>query len=183
MRPAPGNSSRAGRRTSVMRVEMTRLDDLVALSETARRLPPPNASTEHVWRGPSQTLAAIAMFAREKAVQLIEQADIDCRRGAVSDLLHLEPVLFRPSRQHSLEPKRTEAVERHGRDQLQGDHSRVGRTESPADWRGFILRQLPSGGLIEPPVRATADRLVTFLTKGDAFCAAGAPFACARGCR
>ncbi len=119
-------------------VEMAKLDDLVALCETARCR--------------RQTL--LAMFSEESgpcghcdvcqgAVRLID-GRIEAQK-ALSAVVRTSGRFFFGHLANILAGKATEAVERHGHDQLKTFG--VGRDRSPADWRG-VLRQLQSAKLI-----------------------------------
>ncbi|HKN28194.1 MAG TPA: DNA helicase RecQ [Roseiarcus sp.] len=119
-------------------VEMAKLDDLVALCETARCR--------------RQTL--LAMFGEESgpcghcdvcqgAVRLID-GRIEAQK-ALSAVVRTSGRFFFGHLANILAGKATEAVERHGHDQLKTFG--VGRDRSPADWRG-VLRQLQSAKLI-----------------------------------
>jgi ATP-dependent DNA helicase RecQ len=121
------------------RVEMGKLDDLVALCETARCR--------------RQTL--LALFGEESgpcghcdvcqgAVRLID-GRIDAQK-ALSAILRTSGRFFFGHLANILSGKTTEAVERHGHDQLKTFG--VGRDRTPAGWRG-VLRQLQSARLIE----------------------------------
>jgi ATP-dependent DNA helicase RecQ len=120
------------------RVEMMKLDDLVALCETARCR--------------RQTL--LAMFGEDSrpcghcdvcqgAVRLID-GRIDAQK-AMSALLRTSGRFFFGHLANILSGKATEAIQRHGHDGLKTFG--VGKDRSPAEWRG-VLRQLQSGGLI-----------------------------------
>jgi ATP-dependent DNA helicase RecQ len=120
------------------RVEMMKLDDLVALCETARCR--------------RQTL--LAMFGEESApcghcdvchgaVRLID-GRIEAQK-AMSAILRTSGRFFFGHLANILSGKATEAVQRHGHDGLKTFG--VGRDRTPAEWRG-VLRQLQSGGLI-----------------------------------
>ena len=119
-------------------VEMEKLDDLVALCETARCR--------------RQTL--LGMFGEESApcgrcdvckgaVRLID-GRIEAQK-ALSAVLRTSGRFFFGHLANILAGKTTEAVERHGHDQLKTFG--VGRDRTPADWRG-VLRQLQSAKLI-----------------------------------
>jgi ATP-dependent DNA helicase RecQ len=121
------------------RVEMSKLDDLVTLCETARCR--------------RQTL--LAMFGEDSGlcghcdvcqggVRLID-GRIDAQK-ALSAILRTSGRFFFGHLANILSGKTTEAVERHGHDQLKTFG--VGKDRSPADWRG-VLRQLQSARLIE----------------------------------
>jgi ATP-dependent DNA helicase RecQ len=121
------------------RVETAKLDDLVALCETARCR--------------RQTL--LGMFGEESApcghcdvcegaVRVID-GRIEAQK-ALSAILRTSGRFFFGHLANLLSGKATEAVARHGHDQLKTFG--VGRDRTPADWRG-VLRQLQSGGLIE----------------------------------
>ena len=120
------------------RVEMTKLDDLVALCETSRCR--------------RQTL--LAMFGEESApcghcdvcqggVRLID-GRIEAQK-AMSAVLRTSGRFFFGHLANILSGKVTEAIERHGHDALKTFG--VGKDRAPAQWRG-VLRQLQSGGLI-----------------------------------
>jgi ATP-dependent DNA helicase RecQ len=130
-------------------VEMAKLDDLVALCETARCR--------------RQTL--LSLFGEDSgscghcdvchgAVRLID-GRVDAQK-ALSAILRTSGRFFFGHLANILSGKRTEAVERHGHDELKTFG--VGKDRTPADWRG-ILRQLQSGGLIERD-RNDRDRLI-----------------------
>jgi len=121
------------------RVEMAKLDDLVALCETARCR--------------RQTL--LSMFGEDAgpcghcdvcqgAVRLID-GRVDAQK-ALSAILRTSGRFFFGHLANILSGKTTEAVERHRHDQLKTFG--VGKDRTPADWRG-VLRQLQSGRLIE----------------------------------
>ena len=147
------------------RVEMAKLDDLVALCETARCR--------------RQTL--LSMFGEDAgpcghcdvcqgAVRLID-GRVDAQK-ALSAILRTSGRFFFGHLANILSGKTTEAVERHGHDQLKTFG--VGKDRSPADWRG-VLRQLQSGRLIE---RDPNDRDRLLLTdEGRRVLRGEAPFA------
>ena len=131
------------------RVEMGKLDDLVALCETARCR--------------RQTL--LGMFGEESgpcghcdvcqgAVRLID-GRVEAQK-ALSAVLRTSGRFFFGHLANILSGKTTEAVERHGHDQLKTFG--VGKDRAPADWRG-VLRQLQSAELIERDAN-DRDRLV-----------------------
>jgi ATP-dependent DNA helicase RecQ len=146
-------------------IEMTKLDDLVALCETARCR--------------RQTL--LGMFGEDSgpcghcdvcqgAVRLID-GRVDAQK-AMSAILRTSGRFFFGHLANILSGKRTEAVERHGHDELKTFG--VGKDRTPADWRG-VLRQLQSGGLIE---RDQNDRDRLILTdEGRRVLRGEAPFA------
>jgi ATP-dependent DNA helicase RecQ len=120
------------------RVEMTKLDDLVALCETARCR--------------RQTL--LAMFGEasapcgycdvcQGAVRLID-GRVEAQK-ALSAILRTSGRFFFGHLANILSGKATEAVLRNGHDGLKTFG--VGKDRTPAEWRG-VLRQLQSGGLI-----------------------------------
>jgi len=134
------------------RVEMTKLDDLVALCETARCR--------------RQTL--LAMFGEESApcghcdvcqgaVRLID-GRIEAQK-AMSAILRTSGRFFFGHLANILSGKVTDAVKLHGHDALKTFG--VGQDRTPAEWRG-VLRQLQSGGLI---ARDGADRDRLILTE------------------
>ena len=131
------------------RVEMAKLDDLVTLCETARCR--------------RQTL--LAMFGEESApcghcdvckgaVRLID-GRVEAQK-ALSAVLRTSGRFFFGHLANILAGKTTEAIERHGHDQLKTFG--VGKDRSPAGWRG-VLRQLQSAKLIARD-EADRDRLV-----------------------
>jgi ATP-dependent DNA helicase RecQ len=146
-------------------IEMTKLDDLVALCETARCR--------------RQTL--LGMFGEDSgpcghcdvcqgAVRLVD-GRVDAQK-AMSAILRTSGRFFFGHLANILSGKRTEAVERHGHDELKTFG--VGKDLTPADWRG-VLRQLQSGGLIE---REQNDRDRLILTdEGRRVLRGEAPFA------
>src|SRR5271157_37418 len=147
------------------RVEMAKLDDLVALCETARCR--------------RQTL--LNMFGEDAgpcghcdvcqgAVRLID-GRVDAQK-ALSAILRTSGRFFFGHLANILSGKTTEAVERHRHDQLKTFG--VGKDRTPADWRG-VLRQLQSGRLIE---RDEKDRDRLMLTdEGRRVLRGEAPFA------
>jgi ATP-dependent DNA helicase RecQ len=131
------------------RVEMAKLDDLVALCETARCR--------------RQTL--LSMFGEDSrpcghcdvckgAVRLID-GRIEAQK-ALSAVLRTSGRFFFGHLANILSGKTTEAVARHGHDQIKTFG--VGKDRTPADWRG-VLRQLQSARLIDRD-DADRDRLV-----------------------
>ena len=121
------------------RVEMAKLDDLVSLCETARCR--------------RQTL--LGMFGEQSgpcghcdvcqgAVRLID-GRVDAQK-ALSAILRTSGRFFFGHLANILSGKMTEAVARHGHDELKTFG--VGKDRTPADWRG-VLRQLQSAKLIE----------------------------------
>ncbi len=147
------------------RVEMMKLDDLVALCETARCR--------------RQTL--LGMFGEESApcghcdvcqgaVRLID-GRVEAQK-AMSALLRTSGLFFFGHLANILSGKATEAVQRHGHDALKTFGA--GKDRTPAEWRG-VLRQLQSGGLIE---RDGNDRDRLILTReGRRVLRGEAPFA------
>ena len=118
------------------RVEMAKLDDLVALADEAAaaarrflpcsaRIPAPAGAVEHRLAG------RIRLIDRRVEAQ-----------GDVGHSTHLGPVLAAIG-EHS--PPATETVLRHGHDELKTFGA--GKDRAPAEWRG-VLRQLQSGGLV-----------------------------------
>ena len=147
------------------RVEMAKLDDLVALCETARCR--------------RQTL--LGMLGEEiapcghcdvckGAVRLID-GRVEAQK-AMSAVLRTSGRFFFGHLANILAGKMTEAVERHGHHQLKTFG--VGADRSPADWRG-VLRQLQSARLIERDV-TDRDRL-TVTDAGRKVLRGEAPFA------
>jgi len=120
------------------RIEMAKLDDLVALCETARCR--------------RQTL--LGMFGEESgacgrcdvcqgAVRVVD-GRVEAQK-ALSAVLRTSGRFFFGHLANILAGKTTEAVERHGHDTLKTFG--VGKDHTPADWRG-VLRQLQSAKLI-----------------------------------
>jgi len=131
------------------RVEMTKLDDLVTLCETAR----------------CRRQVLLGMFGEESApcghcdvcqgaVRLID-GRLDAQK-ALSAVLRTSGRFFFGHLANILAGKTSEAVTRHGHDQLKTFG--VGKDRAPADWRG-VLRQLLSARLIDHD-RADRDRLI-----------------------
>ena len=147
------------------KVEMAKLDDLVALCETARCR--------------RQTL--LAMFGEDAApcghcdvcqgaVRLID-GRIEAQK-ALSAVLRTSGRFFFGHLANILSGKATEAVERHGHQQLKTFGA--GRDRAPAEWRG-VLRQLQSAKLI---ARDEEDRDRLVLTEdGRRVLRGEAPFA------
>jgi len=147
------------------RVEMMKLDDLVALCETAR----------------CRRQALLAMFGEEAspcghcdvcqgAVRLID-GRVEAQK-AMSAVLRTSGRFFFGHLANILSGKATEAVVRHGHDGLKTFG--VGKDRTPAEWRG-VLRQVQSGGLIE---RDGQDRDRLILTEqGRRVLRGEAPFA------
>ena len=146
-------------------IEMMKLDALVALCETARCR--------------RQTL--LAAFGEESApcghcdvcqgaVKLVDGA-VEAQK-ALSAVLRTSGRFFFGHLANILSGKLTEAVERHGHDQLKTFG--VGADRAPAEWRG-VLRQLLSARLVEHD-HADRDRLVVTDT-GRKVLRGEAPFA------
>jgi ATP-dependent DNA helicase RecQ len=146
------------------RVEMAKLDDLVALCETAQ----------------CRRRTLLGMFGEEcgpcghcdvckGAVRLID-GRVEAQK-ALSAVLRTSGRFFFGHLANILAGKMTEAIERHGHDQLKTFG--VGKDRTPADWRG-VLRQLQSARLIE---RDEADRDRLLVTEeGRRILSGGAPF-------
>jgi ATP-dependent DNA helicase RecQ len=119
-------------------VEIAKLDDLVALCETAR----------------CRRQALLAMFGEEsgpcghcdvcRGEVRLRDGSVDAQK-ALSAVLRTSGRFFFGHLANILSGKQTEAVERHGHDQLKTFG--VGKDKTPADWRG-VLRQLQSARLI-----------------------------------
>jgi ATP-dependent DNA helicase RecQ len=153
------------------RIETGKLDALVALCETARCR--------------RQTL--LASFGEDSApcghcdvcqgaVRLID-GTLEARK-ALSAVLRTSGRFFFGHLANILSGKKSEAIERHGHDQLKTFG--VGADRAPAEWRG-VLRQLLSARLIEHD-GADRDRLVV-TDDGRKVLKGEAPFALARGRR
>jgi ATP-dependent DNA helicase RecQ len=147
------------------RVEMTKLDDLVTLCETAR----------------CRRQVLLGMFGEEAgacghcdvcqgAVRLVD-GRIDAQK-ALSAVLRTSGRFFFGHLANILAGKASEAVTRHGHDQLKTFG--VGKDRAPADWRG-VLRQLLSAKLIDHD-RADRDRLIV-TDEGRKVLRGEAPFA------
>jgi len=147
------------------RIEAAKLDALVALCETARCR--------------RQTL--LAAFGEDSspcghcdvcqgAVRLID-GSLEAQK-ALSAVLRTSGRFFFGHLANVLSGKRSEAVERHGHDQLKTFG--VGADRAPAEWRG-VLRQLLSARLIEHD-GADRDRLVV-TDEGRKVLRGEAPFA------
>ena len=144
---------------------MAKLDDLVTLCETAR----------------CRRQVLLGMFGEEAgpcghcdvcqgAVRLID-GRIEAQK-ALSAVLRTSGRFFFGHLANILAGKATEAVTRHGHDQLKTFG--VGKDRAPADWRG-VLRQLLSAKLIDRD-RADRDRLVV-TDEGRKVLRGEAPFA------
>ena len=147
------------------RVEMVKLDDLVTLCETAR----------------CRRQVLLGMFGEESgpcghcdvcqgAVRLID-GRIEAQK-ALSAVLRTSGRFFFGHLANILSGKTSEAVTRHGHDQLKTFG--VGKDRAPADWRG-VLRQLLSAKLIDHD-RADRDRLIV-TEEGRKVLRGEAPFA------
>ena len=121
------------------RVEMAKLDDLVALCETARCRRQTLLSMFGEDSGPCGHCDVC-----EGAVRLFD-GRIEAQK-ALSAILRTSGRFFFGHLANILSGKATEAVTRHGHHQLKTFG--VGKDRTPADWRG-VLRQIQSGGLIE----------------------------------
>jgi ATP-dependent DNA helicase RecQ len=147
------------------RVEMVKLDDLVTLCETSR----------------CRRQVLLGMFGEESgpcghcdvcqgAVRLID-GRIEAQK-ALSAVLRTSGRFFFGHLANILAGKTSEAVTRHGHDQLKTFG--VGKDRAPADWRG-VLRQLLSAKLIDHD-RADRDRLIV-TEEGRRVLRGEAPFA------
>ena len=147
------------------RVEMAKLDDLVTLCETAR----------------CRRQVLLGMFGEESgpcghcdvcqgAVRLID-GRLEAQK-ALSAVLRTSGRFFFGHLANILSGKASEAVARHGHDQLKTFG--VGKDRAPADWRG-VLRQLLSAKLIDHD-RADRDRLIV-TEEGRKVLRGEAPFA------
>jgi ATP-dependent DNA helicase RecQ len=147
------------------RVEMSKLDDLVTLCETAR----------------CRRQVLLGMFGEESgpcghcdvcqgAVRLVD-GRIEAQK-ALSAVLRTSGRFFFGHLANILAGKASEAVTRHGHDRLKTFG--VGKDRAPADWRG-VLRQLLSAKLIEHD-RADRDRLIV-TEEGRRVLRGEAPFA------
>jgi ATP-dependent DNA helicase RecQ len=146
-------------------VEMAKLDDLLSLCETARCRRQTLLSLFGEDSGPCGHCDVC-----QGAVRLID-GGIEAQK-ALSAILRTSGRFFFGHLANILSGKATEAVERHGHDQLKTFG--VGRDRTPAEWRG-VLRQLQSGGLIE---RDWSDRhRLTLTEEGWRVLRGQAPFA------
>jgi ATP-dependent DNA helicase RecQ len=147
------------------RVEASKLDDLVALCESAR----------------CRRQVLLGMFGEESAacghcdvckgaVRIVD-GRIDAQK-ALSAVLRTSGRFFFGHLANILAGEATEAVTRHGHDQLKTFG--VGRDRAPADWRG-VLRQLVSSKLLDRD-REDRDRLVV-TEEGRRVLRGEAPFA------
>jgi ATP-dependent DNA helicase RecQ len=147
------------------RIETAKLDDLVALCESAR----------------CRRQVLLGMFGEESgacghcdvckgAVRLVD-GRIDAQK-ALSAVLRTSGRFFFGHLANILSGEATEAVTRHGHDQLKTFG--VGRDRPPADWRG-VLRQLLSARLLDRD-REDRDRLVV-TEEGRRVLKGEAPFA------
>ena len=147
------------------RVEASKLDDLVALCESAR----------------CRRQVLLGMFGEElgacghcdvcKGAVRIVDGRIDAQK-ALSAVLRTSGRFFFGHLANILAGEATEAVTRHGHDQLKTFG--VGRDRAPADWRG-VLRQLLSAKLLDRD-REDRDRLVV-TEEGRRVLRGEAPFA------
>jgi ATP-dependent DNA helicase RecQ len=147
------------------RVETSKLDDLVALCESAR----------------CRRQVLLGMFGEESgacghcdvckgAVRVVD-GRIDAQK-ALSAVLRTSGRFFFGHLANILAGEATEAVTRHGHDQLKTFG--VGKDRAPADWRG-VLRQLLSAKLLDRD-REDRDRLVV-TEEGRRVLRGEAPFA------
>jgi ATP-dependent DNA helicase RecQ len=147
------------------RVETSKLDDLVALCESAR----------------CRRQVLLGMFGEESgacghcdvckgAVRVVD-GRIDAQK-ALSAVLRTSGRFFFGHLANILAGEATEAVTRHGHDQLKTFG--VGKDRAPADWRG-VLRQLLSAKLLDRD-REDRDRLVV-TEEGRRVLKGEAPFA------
>jgi ATP-dependent DNA helicase RecQ len=147
------------------RVETSKLDDLVALCESAR----------------CRRQVLLGMFGEESgacghcdvckgAVRVVD-GRIDAQK-ALSAVLRTSGRFFFGHLANILAGEATEAVTRHGHDQLKTFG--VGKDRAPADWRG-VLRQLLSAKLLDRD-REDRDRLVV-TDEGRRVLRGEAPFA------
>ena len=147
------------------RIETSKLDDLVALCESAR----------------CRRQVLLGMFGEElgacghcdvcKGAVRIVDGRIDAQK-ALSAVLRTSGRFFFGHLANILAGEATEAVTRHGHDQLKTFG--VGRDRAPADWRG-VLRQLLSAKLLDRD-REDRDRLVV-TEEGRRVLRGEAPFA------
>ena len=150
---------------------MAKLDDLVALCETAR------CRRQTLLGMLGEEIAACGHCDVCKgAVRLID-GRVEAQK-ALSAVLRTSGRFFFGHLANILAGRMTEAVERHGHHQLKTFG--VGADRSPADWRG-VLRQLQSARLIERDAE-DRDRL-TVTEEGRKVLRGEAPFALARGRR
>ncbi len=147
------------------RIEMMKLDDLVTLCETAR----------------CRRQVLLGMLGEESApcghcdvcqgaVRLVD-GRLEAQK-ALSAVLRTSGRFFFGHLANILAGKQSEAVTRHGHDQLKTFG--VGKDRAPADWRG-VLRQLLSARLIDHD-RADRDRLIV-TEEGRKVLRGEAPFA------
>ena len=147
------------------RVEMGKLDDLVTLCETAR-------CRRQVLLGMfgEETPACGHCDVCQGAVRLID-GSVDAQK-ALSAVLRTSGRFFFGHLANILSGKASEAIARHGHDQLKTFG--VGKDRAPAEWRG-VLRQLLSAKLIDHD-RADRDRLIV-TDEGRKVLKGEAPFA------
>ena len=133
------------------RVELTKLDELVAFCETAQ----------------CRRSALLAMFGEEAGACGncdVCRGEVRLRDGSIDAQKALSAVLRTSGRflfghlANILSGKQTEAVERHGHDQLKTFG--VGKEKTPAVWRG-VLRQLQSAQLIARDTESRDKLIVT----------------------